>query len=95
MVQQNDVVGEDVETVILGVAAHEHLLSDEGDEDRHQSTSFRRPKEVLASRESRPLCYLDVPYKKNHKILGSFQGRRGDVLLIEIKNEIDKNENLS
>ena len=63
-VQQDHVVGEGVEAVVHGVAAHEHLLGDEGDEHR-QGRSGQAPFDLDAvetqrQRGHQPVLLLEV-----------------------------------
>ena len=63
-VQQDHVVGEGVEAVVHGVAAHEHLLGDKGDEHR-QSRSGQAPfdldaVEAQGQRGHQPVLLLEV-----------------------------------
>ena len=63
-VQQDHVIGEGVEPVVHGVAAHEHLLGDEGDEHR-QSRCGQAPfdldaVEAQGQRGHQPIFLLEV-----------------------------------
>ncbi|CAN4046380.1 Thioredoxin reductase, partial [Dysosmobacter welbionis] len=80
-VQQDHVVGEGIEAIVHGVAAHEHLLGDEGDEHR-QGRSGQAPfnldaVEAQRQRRHQPVLLLEVqPGQKTVVGLGD-AGRLG------------------